>query len=199
MTDSGRWLKTAAQILLTVSVLLIICSMWQADTYAAERKIKTYYTGYDLVGTGMNGYTVRYRVISYYRGRTSSYSKKHEVGEIRNNSGSTATKSLTLSRSTTRTYSISVSTVIPQHVLQSDVSATIGGSLSFNNTISISASASVPPRSSRSVYLQYKYSKDKYRYVVQKQIRKLYGKWKNLGKQTVRYNTSTTKVPVLVL
>ena len=83
--------------------------------------------------------------------------------------------------------------------MQSDISATIGGSLSFNYTISLSASASVPARKSRSVYLQYKTTTCKYKYVIQRQERKLYGKWKNKGKISVRGNTVITKVPVLVV
>lgn len=185
-------------IVLVVIAAAIICASASAS-YAGERKIKTYYTGLDLVGTGLSECTVRYRVRSYYLGRKVTYSKKREVGEIKNTSNKEATKTLSLSKSTSRTFSISASTVIPKRVLQSDISATIGGSLSFNHTISISAGATVPPGKSRSVYLQYKTTKDRYKYVVQKQMKTMYGKWKNLGKLEVKYNTSTTKVPVLVI
>ena len=168
-------------------------------SYAAEKKIHTYYTGLDVAGTGLSGYEIRYRVRSYYLGNEVKYSRKREIGAIRNHTDKPATKSLSISKSTTRTYSISVSTVIPKRVLQNDINATIGGSLSFNNTISISASAEVPAHKEKSVYLQYKYSRSRYKYVVQRQVRKIFGKWKNSGKLSVRYNTSTTKVPVLVL
>lgn len=187
----------AAAVLAAALIMCAALSTVSAD--AAEKKIKTYYTGVDIQGTGFTGYTIRYRVKSYYLGRRSTYSKKREVGEIKNSTSQAATKTLSLSRSTSRTYSISLSAVIPKYVLESDVSATIGGSLTFNNTITISAGATVPPHRSRSVYLQYKYSKDRYKYVVQKQIKKMYGKWKDIGKVSVKYNTSTTKVPVLVL
>ncbi len=183
-------------MLLAASAFILIAV---SPSYAGEKKIKTYYTGVDIVGTGLTGYTVRYRVKSYYLGRKISYSKRREVGEIKNTTNKPATKTLTLSKSTTRSYSISASTVIPKYVLQSDISATIGGSLSFNHTISISAGATVPPGRARSVYLQYKYSNDKYKYVVQKQVKSMYGKWKDRGKVKILYNTSKTKVPVLVI
>ena len=169
------------------------------QSYAAEKKIHTYYTGLDVAGTGLSGYEIRYRVRSYYLGDEVKYSKKREIGAIRNYTDRPATKSLSISKSTTRTYSISASTIIPKRVLQNDINATIGGSLSFNNTISISASAEVPAHQEKSVYLQYKYSRSRYKYVVQRQVRKLFGKWKNSGKLSIRHNTSTTKVPVLVL
>ena len=194
-----RYIRENVRIVLLLAAAVLCIIAMAAPVHAGEKKIKTYYTGIDLVGTGMNGYTIRYKVVSYYLGRQIQYTRKREIGEIRNTTKKAATKSLSLSKSTTRTYSISASTVIPKRVLQSDITATIGGSLSFNNTISISASASVPPGRSRSVYLQYKKSRDKYKYVVQKQSKSMYGKWKNLGKLEVRYNTSTTKVPVLVI
>ena len=196
MTKWTKWIRLIPAAVLAVIFIVSFCG---TESHAASRRIRTYYTGIDLVGTGMNGYTVRYKVVSYYLGPKKTYSKKKEVGEIRNSTSKSATKTLSLSRSTSRTFSISVSTVIPKKVLESDVSATIGGSISYNNTITISAGATVPPRSSRSVYLQYKTTKDKYKYVVQKQIKKMYGNWRNLGKQKVRYNTETTKVPVLVI
>ena len=194
-----RYIRENSRILLLVVLAAAVIAASSSAAYAGERKIKTYYTGLDLVGTGLSECTIRYRVRSYYLGRKVTYSKRREVGEIRNTSRKEATKSLSLSRSTSRSYSISVSTVIPKQVLQSDISATIGGSLSFNNTISISASATVPPGCSRSVYLQYKYTQDRYKYVIQKQMKTMYGKWKDLGKLQVKYNTSKTKVPVLVI
>lgn len=194
-----RTIRGNVRIMLLLAVALTCAVIAAAPVHAGEKKIKTYYTGIDLVGTGMNGYTIRYKVTSYYLGRQISYTRKREIGEIRNTTKKAATKTLSLSKSTTRTYSISASTVIPKRVLQNDISVTIGGSLSFNNTITISASASVPPGRSRSVFLQYKKSKDRYKYVVQKQTKSMYGKWKNLGKLELRYNTSTTKVPVLVI
>ena len=192
-------IRNGLRIILILTVVLLTCFVMQQDAYAKERKIKTYITGVDIVGKGFTEYTVRYCVKSYYLGKQVSYSRRREIGEIKNTSKKTATRSLSLSKSTSRAYSISVSTVIPAKMLQSDVSATIGGSLSFNNTITISASAPVPPGKSRSVYLQYKTSRDKYKYVVQKQIKSLYGKWRNQGKVTIKYNTCKTKVPVLVI
>ena len=195
MTDIRR----GTRIALIAAVLLALAFSAALPAHAAERKIHTYYTGVDLIGTGFTGYEVRYKVVSYYLGKYVRYSRKREIGEIRNNSSHPATKTMSLSKATTRTFSISVSTVIPKKVLQNDINATIGGSLSFNNTISISASATVPAKSERSVYLQYKFSDNKYRYVIQKQTRKMFGKWKNKGSIYKRYNTSTTKVPVLVV
>ncbi len=194
-----RYVRGNYRVVLLLAFAAVLVMIAAPQVHAGEKKIKTYYTGIDLVGTGMNGYTMRYVVKSYYLGRQVSYTKKREVGEIRNTSRKAATKSLSLSRSTTRSYSISASTIIPKGVLQSDISATIGGSLTFNNTITISASAKVPARTSRSVYLQYKKSKDRYKYVIQMQTKSMYGKWKDRGKTEIRYNTSTTKVPVLVI
>ena len=186
----------AAFVIVALAFLFCLTGL---DTYGAQKKIRTYYTGLDVVGTGLSQREERYCVGSYLVSKTVKYSKKREVGEIRNNTSKTATKSLSLSRSTSRTFSLSASTVIPKQVMQSDISATIGGSLSFNYTISLSASASVPARKSRSVYLQYKTTTCKYKYVIQRQERKLYGKWKNKGKISARGNTVITKVPVLVV
>ena len=191
--------KAMVRVIALIGVIVFALPAVSAETHAADKKIKTYYTGLNIQGTGFTGYTIRYRVLSYYQWKKISYSKKREVGEIVNNTGKKATKTLSLSRSTTRTCSISFSTVIPKSVVKSDINATIGGSVSFNNTITISAGASVPAHSSRSVYLQYKTIKNRYKYVVQKQIKPMYGKWKNVGKKYVKYNTSTTKIPVLVV
>lgn len=196
MTLSRMMTRTAIIAAVIAAITLLLVS---GDTYAAEKKIKTYYTGIDMQGTGFTGYTIRHKVVSYYQWKKVSYSKKREVGEIRNNTGKKATKTLSVSRATTRTYSISLSAVIPKSVVKNDISATIGGSISFNNTITISAGTSVPAYSTKSVYLQYKTSKCRYRYVVQKQIKSMYGKWRNIGKPYTKYNISTTKVPVLVL
>lgn len=195
MTLSKVIVKTIA----VISVIILMLPAVSSETHAADRKIKTYYTGLNIQGTGLTGYTIRFKVLSYYQWKKVSYSKKREVGEIVNNTGKKATKTLSLSRATTRTYSISLSSVIPKSVVKNDINATIGGSLAFNNTITISAGASVPAHSSRSVYLQYKTIKNRYKYVVQKQIKPMYGKWRNIGKSYVKYNTSTTKVPVLVV
>ena len=193
------YIRENVRIFLLLAAAAVIAITASSSGYAGAKKIKTYYTGIDIVGTGLTERTIRYRVRSYYLGRKVTYSKRREIGEIKNTTNKTATKSLSLSKSTSRTFSISTSAVIPKQVLQSDISATIGGSLTFNHTITISASAPVPPGRSRSVYLQYKYTKDRYKYVVQKQIKSLYGKWKNLGKIQIMHNTSKTKVPVLVI
>lgn len=191
--------KVIVRTIAVISVIILMLPAVSSETHAADRKIKTYYTGLNIQGTGLTGYTIRFKVLSYYQWKKVSYSKKREVGEIVNNTGKKATKTLSLSRATTRTYSISLSSVIPKSVVKNDINATIGGSLAFNNTITISAGASVPAHSSRSVYLQYKTIKNRYKYVVQKQIKPMYGKWRNIGKSYVKYNTSTTKVPVLVV
>jgi len=199
---SGRYLShmILRSILVFLAVICMITALSTHDRcYAAGKKIKTYYTGIDIQGTGFTGYTIRYKLTSYYLGKRVSYSKRREIGEIRNFTNKKATKTLSVSRATTRTCSISFSTVIPKDVVKRDINATIGGALSFSNTITISAGAEVPPHKSRSVYLQYKTTKNKYKYVAQKQIKPMYGKWKNIGKPFTRYNTSTTKVPALVL
>lgn len=193
------YIRNGFRIMMVLAIVMLVCTAVEAPSYAGSRRIKTYYTGVDIVGKGLSEYTVRYCVTSYYLGRKNSYSKKREVGEIKNTSKKAATRTLSLSKTTSRTYSISASTIIPVKVLQNDVSATIGGALSFSNTITISAGASVPPGKSKSVYLQYKTSKDRYRYVIQKQVKSLYGQWRDKGKVSVKYNTCKTKVPVLVM
>ena len=192
-------IKKGERTALIMTLVLVMVFSAAVPSHAKERKIHTYYTGLNTVGTGLCGYTMRYRVRSYYLGKNVSYSKKREIGVVKNNTNRPATKSLSLSKSTSRTFSMSVSAAIPKKVLESDISATIGGALSYNNTITISASAEVDPHDEKSVYLRYKYSKSKYKYVVQRQIKKMYGTWKNYGKPYTKYNTSTTKVPVLVL
>ena len=192
MRNKGRLLTVLLLIMLLIGMFMV------SDAFGAQ-KIHTYYTGLDVVGTGLSQREERYRVYSYMLSKSIKYSKKREIGEIRNNTSRTATKSLSISKTTSRTFSLSVSSVIPKKVMQNDVSATIGGSLSFNYTISLSASASVPPKKSKSVFLQYKTTTCRYKYVIQRQERKLYGKWKNKGKTTTKSNTVITKVPVLVV
>ena len=192
--------KVSFRTILIILAACIITVFFQGESgYAAGKKIKTYYTGIDIQGTGFTGYTIRYKLVSYYLGKKISYSRKREIGEIRNFTDKEATKTLSVSRATTRNCSISFSSVIPKSVVKQDINATIGGALSFSNTITISAGAAVPPHRSRSVYLQYKTTKNRYKYVAQKQIKSMYGKWRNIGKIFIKYNTSSTKVPALVL
>ena len=199
MNSFRSWTTFRCISWIVLSICIIAAYIFCNESYAAEKKIKTYYTGIDVQGTGFTGYTIRYKLTSYYLGKKVTYSKKREIGEIRNFTSKKATKTLSVSRSTTRTYSISFSSVIPKSVVKQDINATIGGALSFSNTITISAGAEVPPHTSRSVYLQYKTTKNRYKYVAQKQIKPMFGKWRNIGKSFVKYNTSTTRVPALVL
>ena len=196
MERRGSYIKA---VCLALIVILIAAALPDAEnTSAKERKLKVYYTNYGLVG-GIMVYRTRKKVTSYLTQKWTKYGKKREVGEITNSTKKTASRGLTVSESTTRTISLSASTTIPKAVLKNDVSITIGGSLSFNKTISVSVQAKVPPRSSRSVYLRYKRSKAKYKYVVQPQKMNTLGKWVNTGKKYTRYNTVTTRVPSLIV
>jgi len=181
-----------------VLAIFAAASLAGADcSMAKAKKIKTHYTNYD---TNLRGdVSTRCRVTSYLLGRETNYGKKYEAGEVVNTTNREATRSISLARNKSRSVSISFTAAIPERVVKSDIKATIGGSVTYSMTVTLTGSAVLPPKSRRSVYIRRKYKLAKYKYRVQKQRKTLYGKWKNVGKAYTKYNTSKTNVPVLIL
>lgn len=195
----GREKTRYMMIAMAVSLAVIFCLTGAKSAEAASKRIKTYYTGDNVQGMGLIGHMTRYRVRSYYLGKTVKYGSRKEVGSVKNTTNKEGSRKVSIKRSTTRSFSMSVTAALPQSVVKSDIKATIGGAVSFDTSITVDATASVEPHSEKSVYVQYKYIYARYKYRVQRQRQKWNGKWINVGKAYTRYNTSTTKVPVLIV
>ena len=84
---------------------------------------------------------------------------------------------------------------ITKEILGLEVSATIGGEISYSQTRSISSTANIPGGKVGVAYLRDKIRTTKYRHVVQRQKTDIKGNWVNVGSEKTSYSTVTTKTP----
>lgn len=155
----------------------------------------TYYTvEKPLTPTGFSWY--RYKITSSKTSSSSSNSKKVAEGKLTNTRSKAATGTLSKTKTKSRTYSCSAS--IPKEALKGVVSATIGGSLSYSKSTTISITGKIPAHSSVTVYGRTVTTKTKYSHKKQKQIKGVGKKWGNSGKASSYTSTVTTKYPELI-
>lgn len=158
---------------------------------------KTYYTNKGVTN-GLMSYPTRTKVTSSLESKTSTNTKEKKVGGLDNTSSKTSTNmTVNYTASKSRTYSFSATSDVPLNCLKSDVKVTLGGSISFAESISLSVSQKVPAKKKGEVYLYYEKESAKFKYVCQKQQKNISGVWCNKGSAYTKYGTITTKVPWL--
>lgn len=186
--------KNLSRLFRTLFVTICMISMFVTSepVYAAT----VHYGDYGITG-GIMCYSTRVKYTQTSCTSTTTKGSKTKVATIENTGSTKATKSITLSETTSRSYSVSAN--IPLDIIKADVKATIGGSVSYSKTISVSASAEVPKKSSSSVYLRYDTTTTTYTYTCQKQQQNIYGEWINVGKTYTKTLKVVTKVPVLTV
>ena len=155
----------------------------------------TYYTAEKpLTPSGFSWY--RYKITSNKTSSSSSNSKKVAEGKLTNTSSKAATGTLSKTKTKSRTYSCSAS--IPKEALKGVVSATIGGSLSYSKSTTVSISGKIPAHKSVTVYGRTVTVKTKYSHKKQKQTKGVGKGWANSGKASSYTGTVTTKYPELI-
>lgn len=155
----------------------------------------TYYTAEKpLTPSGFSWY--RYKITSNKTSSSSSNSKKVAEGKLTNTSSKAATGTLSKTKTKSRTYSCSAS--IPKEALKGVVSATIGGSLSYSKSTTVSISGKIPAHKSVTVYGRTVTVKTQYSHKKQKQTKGVGKGWANSGKASSYTSTATTKYPELI-
>ena len=143
---------------------------------------------------GFIPYKLRDKVNTIKTQDSVSYSQYREQGS-HSNKANKATQSFTFSYSVTNTRTFSMGAGITKEILGLEVSATIGGEISYSQTRSISSTANIPGGKVGVAYLRDKIRTTKYRHVVQRQKTDIKGNWVNVGSETTSYSTVTTKTP----
>lgn len=191
---SSNLKKFLSTILAIVTIFVGAAMPTSASAYSKQ----TYYTNYGCTW-GTMSYATRTKVTSTVVSTNTSYTSKQKVGSVKNTSKYTAKKTFTISKTSSRSYSFSASADVPVKLLKNDVKLTIGGSLTFSETLTLSAMVDVPAKTTSPVYLRYEKESIKYKYVCQKQQQDIYGKWRNVGKSYTKYATVTTSVPEIIV
>lgn len=191
-------MKKATRKLITS--LLIICLSFglypKMDISAASTFVGTDYTNYGITG-GIVCYSTRERVKTYFASANVTYGKTLLLGTVTNTTGRKATMTGTYSKNRTRIYTISAK--IPTSILKKAIDVTIGGSLSYSESVTLSASASVKKYSSHNFYYRVNTQVATYRHVVQKQQQNISGDWNNKGNAKTRYSYVTSTAPEIIV
>ena len=143
---------------------------------------------------GIVPHQLRDRVVTTKESQSTSYSNWVEKGSHSNlNNNSPQTFTYSYSETNSRTFSMGAG--INKEILGLEVSASIGGSLSWSKTDTLSGSANVPGKRVAHAYIRKKIITAKFKHVIQRQSTDVTGKWVNSGSQKTSYSTVKTTTP----
>lgn len=127
-----------------------------------------------------------------------NYGKKQTLGTVTNTESKAKQMSASYAKAESRTYTLNAK--VPVQVLKKAVDVTIGGSLSYTTTITLSGSITVPARSSRNFYYRTNTETATFSTTKQTQKRNLGGSstWKNYGSAEHYTEKVITKTPELI-
>ncbi len=166
------------------------------QTSANAKYLSTKYQHYSLP-TGIMCSQTRERVKTYSEGKEITKGYKSVLGSVTNTKKKKCKMTGTYTKTRSRSYSVGGNIELP--ILENAVNLTIGGSLSFSESITLSATVTVPKKSTYTFYYRVNTRKDKYKHLVQKQRSSVTGKWNSYGSQFTRYSTITTKTPEIIV
>ncbi len=138
----------------------------------------------------------RFKIKTSLKSTKSTNESKVAEGKLTNTSKKAATGTLSRTKTKTSTYSLSFS--IPKTALKTEVTASIGGALSYSTSTTISISGTIPAKSSRTVYSRD--VKKVYTYNHDRQLQHYTKKkgWYNSGKSKTYTSKVTRKFPELI-
>ncbi len=139
---------------------------------------------------GIVPHQLRDKVISSKISEDTSYSNWVERGSL-SNKGSKTSQTFTYSYSETNSRTFTIGSGITKSVLSAEVSLSIGGSLSWSKTDTLSGSKNVPANKVAHAYVRNQIKTTKFKHIIQRQCTDIAGKWKDSGSQKV--STSTVK------
>lgn len=175
--------------------MLLFCSC-AFQTNVNAKYLSTKYQHYSLP-TGLMCSQTRERVKTYSEGKDVTKGKKSVLGSVTNTKKKKCQMTGTYTKTRSRSYSVGTNIELP--ILENAVTLTIGGSLSFSESITLSATVTVPKKSTYTFYYRVNTRKDKYKHLVQKQRSSVTGKWNDFGSEFTRYSTITTKTPEIIV
>lgn len=158
----------------------------------------TYYSDeYQRTPNGITMYRNKY--VTTYLGSSTNLGTRQILGTLTNTENVGKNMSGTYSETTNRTYSLSFS--VPLKVLEQAVSATIGNSVSYSRTVSLTGSMYVKAKSSANLYFRKNTQISMYTTVDQVQScigGGSGGNWENNGSSSTYNSSVSTLYPELI-
>lgn len=196
MFYSGGKNEEYKKIVITVMIVSMTLGMYPVNEVLATSKcLSTDYTNYKDVG-GIFCYTIREKVKTYHDSYKTTKGKLLVLGTVTNTKKKKCKMTGTYSKTRSRTYSIAAKT--PTNILKKVVDISIGGALTYSQTVTLSATVTVKGKSAYTFYYRVNTRTDKYKHVVQKQSNK-FGAYKNEGAEFKRYSNVYSKTPEIIV
>lgn len=175
----------------------LIFGIIPSNTISASTYVSTDYINETKQGNMLVHYS-RDKVTTYYEGVSSvSYSTKQPLGSVTNTHSTPQVMGGSYSKTRSRTFSLSAK--VTKNILKHAVDLTIGGSLTYSETVTLSASYNIPGNTTHTFYYQMRTQTDKYKHIVQRQTKTLESNYSNYGSPSTSYSYVYSKSPHIVI